>query len=63
MSRTYNQRGRFWRRVKNSYMQKMANEYGYDFYHRRKDRNITKKVRTREKKRDREEIKEAINEI
>lgn len=63
MSRTYKTRGRYRRYVRNSYMQKLSEEWGDDFYHRRKNKMITKKVRSREHKRDRKEINEQVNEI
>lgn len=63
MSRSYKPRGWYRRYVKDSYMQKMSDVWGSEFYHRRKDKTITKRVRSREHKRDRKEINEHINEI
>lgn len=56
MSRSYKPRGYFRRYVKNSYIQKMSEEWGSDLYHRRKDRTISRKIRAREKRRNRREI-------
>ena len=63
MSRTYKTRGHYRRYVKNSYMQKISDVWADEFYHRRKDKTITKRVRSREHKRDRKEINEQVNEI
>lgn len=49
MSRSHKPRGYFRRYVRNSYIQKMSEEWGEDLYHRRKDRTISRKIRAREK--------------
>ncbi len=49
MSISHKPRGYFRRYVRNSYIQKMSEEWGEDLYHRRKDRTISRKIRAREK--------------
>ena len=45
MSRTYKDRGKRRRIVKNSLYKKMLRMWGEDFWHRKRDRTITKRLR------------------
>lgn len=45
MSRTYKDRGKRRRIVKNSLYKKMLRMWGEDFWHRKKDKTITKRLR------------------
>lgn len=57
MSRTFKDRYDQRRIVKNSKIQKLSKEYGDDFYHKRKDKTISKKIRSRLKQDMYNEIK------
>lgn len=56
MSRTYNHRGYHRRIVKNSLYKKELGMLGEDFYHRRKDKTISRHLRAKLKREDKKEL-------
>lgn len=52
MSRTYKDKAHRRRLVKNSLYKKMLHLWGEDFWHKRKDRTITKRLRRKLENRD-----------
>lgn len=62
MSRTYNHRGYQRRFLKNSLYKKELGLFGEEFYHKRKDRKISRHLRSKLKRKSNKEIKEVSDE-
>ena len=56
MSRTYKDRNRQWRVIRNSMIKKMLECYSEDIVGKKKDRTLSRKLRKRLKKIDNKEI-------